>query len=123
MSTLTFKSAATALAITATTIAFAPQQAQAFSIGDTLNITGMADFSLDPDPLSAADGNNVIDFIGGEVESDSTGEFGIRYYSPSTINPPANLFKRQVSVSDVVLSHVSGNTYLGSASNPLITFF
>lgn len=98
---------------TATTMAFTATSAQALTlgVGDTLNITGQADFLLDP--FIASDN---IDFTTGQVESDSTGGFFTQYVAGS-----AGLS----AVSDISITQVGGpfsTEYAGTATNPLLAF-
>jgi hypothetical protein len=103
------------IAATVATVALssAPAQAAVLNLqaGDTLNITGQADFSLVP--FIAFDN---IDFTTANVESDSTGGFFTNYVAGgATIS----------AISDIDITQVGGSSsinYEGVATNPLIAF-
>ncbi|MDJ0600426.1 MAG: PEP-CTERM sorting domain-containing protein [Crocosphaera sp.] len=108
------KSAALGAAFVGTTVTMTltaeVAQALTLGVGDTLNITGQATFSLLPDVPS-----DTIDFLTGQVESDSTGGFFTQY-----VVGPDDLLS--FGVSDIDITQVSGNLYSGVATNPLLTF-
>ena len=93
------------------TLTAASAQALTLGVGDTLNITGQADFLLDP--FIASDD---IDFTTGQVESDSTGGFFTAYVAGSATLD---------AVSDIEITQVGGSfstDYTGVATNPLLSF-
>ena len=92
------------------TLTAASAQALTLGLGDTLNVTGQATFSLDPTVTE-----DTIDFTTGQVETDSTGGFFSQYVVGGFGLLPGG-------VSDIDLTFVSGTTYTGVATNPLLAF-
>ncbi len=92
------------------TLTAASAQALTIGLGDILNITGQATFSLDPTVTE-----DTVDFTTGQVETDSTGGF----YSKYVVGGFGLL---DGGVSDIDLTLESGITYTGYATNPLLAF-
>jgi len=94
----------------ATVVAVAPAQAGVLTLGagDILNITGQSTFDLTPDiPFQ------TIDFLTGQVESDSTGGFFQNYVGGTgTLK----------AISDIDITRIAGPLYSGVATNPLLVF-
>lgn len=94
----------------ATVVAVAPAQAGVLTLGagDILNITGQSTFDLTPNiPFQ------TIDFLTGQVESDSTGGFYTNYVAgDATLK----------TISDIDITRIAGPLYSGVATNPLLKF-
>ncbi len=99
-----------AASVTAAVVAVAPAQAGVLTLGagDILNITGQSTFDLTSD-ISF----QTIDFLTGQVESNSTGGFYTNYVAgDATLK----------AIGDIDITQITGFSYSGVATNPLLVF-